>query len=156
MTSCMPPSVMRSCWNEPLTCTSKPCAANSASLASASKRYGAWVTGFKRGKRLLSTLIASAGPRAGGVSPLLRGQIQLMPCNNRGLTPPARPVSLLLAQPRRLDVASGPFKECREIGDIGVAAVVLSPGQLAADERIDSRHGIGQVIAGRTKILVAE
>src|SRR5436309_6500434 len=63
---------------------------------------------------------------------------------------------LLFGQPRRGDVAASPFKERREIGHVGVAAVVLPPGQLAADERVDGGHPVGQVIPGRAEVLLPE
>jgi hypothetical protein len=37
-----------------------------------------------------------------------------------------------------------------------VAAVVLTPGEFAADERVDGRQRVGQIIAGRAEILLAE
>jgi hypothetical protein len=37
-----------------------------------------------------------------------------------------------------------------------MAAVMLPPGQLAADEGIDRRHLVSQVIAGSAEVLLAE
>ena len=57
---------------------------------------------------------------------------------------------------RRSDVPAGPFEEGGEVGDVGVAAVVLPPGQLAADQGIDRRHLVGQVISRRAEVLLAQ
>src|SRR5262245_1371759 len=75
---------------------------------------------------------------------------------DRIMTGLKRFVDLLLLRPRRGEVLSGRFVEGREVGAVRVSAVVLSPGEFAADELVDGRQGIGEVVTGGAEVFLPE
>src|SRR5688572_26749990 len=62
----------------------------------------------------------------------------------------------VLLQTGGRDVATGPLEECRKVRHVGVATVVLPPGQLTADEGVDRRAFVSQVVARRSQVLLAK
>src|SRR5262245_24100408 len=59
--------------------------------------------------------------------------------------------------PGCLDVAVGPFEKRGPVRGIGVAAVVLAPGDFAVyDSGVDCGHGIGEIVAGCAEVFPAE
>src|SRR5207249_2002626 len=64
-----------------------------------------------------------------------------------------RELLVCLGKRRSLDVTLNPFEERGPVGSDIVAALVLPPGELAADELSDRRHRIGKVVARCAQVL---
>src|SRR5579872_5448850 len=56
----------------------------------------------------------------------------------------------------RLDVLLHPVEKRGPVRRHVVPALVLPPGKLAADQRLHRRHGIGQIVTGRSEVFLTQ